>query len=58
MTGTLSMMVPRAAMAGVEPKLDGYPYGINATDPVTGLTVPAFYGRIFHFANTALIEQG
>lgn len=57
-TGTIALVVPRAAMARVPVKPEGYPYAITATDPVTGLTVPAFYGLIHHTANAAQIGQG
>lgn len=56
--GTIAMMVPKTTMARLPVKLDGYPYAITATDPVTGLTVPAFYGLIHHAANAAQIGQG
>lgn len=56
--GTLAMTVPRATMARVPIKPEGYPYAITATDPVTGQTVPAFYGLIHHTANAAQIGQG
>ncbi|MGU3386943.1 hypothetical protein ACLBYG_20700 [Methylobacterium sp. D53M] len=56
--GTVAMQVPQAVMAQLPPKPDGYPYAIVATDPVTGLKVPAFYGLIHHTAVPALIGQG
>jgi hypothetical protein len=56
--GTIAMAVPRATMARVPVKADGYSYAINATDLATGLTVPAFYGLIHHTANVAQIGQG
>ena len=55
--GTIAMAVPRATMAGAPVKPDGYPYGIAATDPATGLKVPAFYGLIRHTAVPAQIGQ-
>jgi|GEM_PF-1413649 len=55
--GTLAMIVPRATMARVPVKPEGYPYAITANDPATGLTVLAFYGLIHHTANAAQIEQ-
>lgn len=57
LAGTTAMAVPKATMARVPVKADGYPYAINATDPVTGQTVPAFYGLIHHTANAAQIGQ-
>lgn len=56
--GVIAMAVPRATMARLPVKPEGYPYGITATDPVTGLRVPAFYGLIHHVANAAQIGQG
>jgi len=58
-SGLIAMRVPRATMAAcpVFPA-EGYPYAILASDPVTGLTVPAFYGLIFHTAVAAQIGQG
>jgi hypothetical protein len=53
--GTVAMSVPRATMARCPVKLEGYPYVITATDPVTGQTVPAFYGLIHHAAIAAQI---
>ena len=58
LAGTIAMALPRVAMARAPVKLDGYPYAITATDPVTGRTVPAFYGLIHHAANAAQIGQG
>lgn len=56
--GVIAMTVPKAAMARVPVKPEGYPFAITATDPATGLTVPAFYGLIHHTANAAQIGQG
>lgn len=56
-TGTIAMAVPQPTMARVPVKADGYPYAIIATDPATGLKVPAFYGLIHHTANAAQIGQ-
>ncbi|MFB0491323.1 hypothetical protein ABIE45_003909 [Methylobacterium sp. OAE515] len=58
-SGLIAMQVPRATLAAcpVSPA-EGYPYAILASDPVTGLTVPAFYGLIFHTAVAAQIGQG
>lgn len=56
--GVIAMAVQRATMARLPVKPEGYPYGITATDPTTGLRVPAFYGLIHHTANAAQIGQG
>ncbi|MCJ2102467.1 hypothetical protein [Methylobacterium sp. E-046] len=56
--GTIAMVVTRAAMARLPVKSEGYAYGITATDPATGLAVPAFYGLIHHTAVPAQIGQG
>ncbi|WP_345819943.1 hypothetical protein ABC766_27315 [Methylobacterium fujisawaense] len=56
--GVIAMSVARAAMARLPVKPEGYPYGITATDPVSGLKVPAFYGLIHHTAVPAQIGQG
>lgn len=55
--GVIAMAVARASMGRLPVKADGYPYGITATDPATGLTVPAFYGLIHHTANVAQIDR-
>jgi hypothetical protein len=57
-TGTIAMAVPQASMARAPVKPEGYPYAIIATDPASGLKVPAFYGLIHHTANAAQIGQG
>ncbi|MDH2313160.1 hypothetical protein [Methylobacterium brachiatum] len=57
-TGTIAMAVRRATMARTPVKADGYPYAIFATDPASGLRVPAFYGLIHHTAIPAQIGQG
>ena len=54
--GTLAVRLLKAAMARALP--GAYPYQILATDPVTGLSVPAFYGVIHHVAVAALLGQG
>jgi hypothetical protein len=56
--GVIAMAVARAAMARLPVKPEGYPYGITATDPATGVRVPAFYGLIHHTAVPAQIGQG
>lgn len=56
-SGVIAMSVPRATMARLPVKPEGYPYAITATDPVTGLRVPVFYGLIHHTANVAQIGQ-
>ncbi len=56
--GTLAMEVPQSTMFRLATKPDGYPYAIVATDLASGLKVPAFYGRIYHTAVPAQIEQG
>ncbi|MEE7460699.1 hypothetical protein MFUR16E_04795 [Methylobacterium fujisawaense] len=56
--GVIAMAVPRTTMARLPVKAEGYPYGITATDPATGLTVPVFYGLIHHTAVPAQIGQG
>lgn len=56
--GVIAMAVARATMARLPVKVEGYPYGITATDPATGLRVPAFYGLIHHTAVPAQIGQG
>ncbi|MGU3475627.1 hypothetical protein [Methylobacterium sp. D48H] len=56
--GTIAMAVPRATMAALPAKADGYPYVISATDPATGLKVPAFFGLLHHTAIVAQIGQG
>ncbi|SFT11868.1 hypothetical protein [Methylobacterium sp. yr668] len=56
--GVIAMAVARATMARLPVKAEGYPYGITATDPATGLRVPAFYGLIHHTAVPAQIGQG
>ena len=56
--GVIAMAVNRATMARLPVKPEGYPYAITATDPVTGLKVPAFYGLIHHTAVPAQIGQG
>ncbi|MGF6252886.1 hypothetical protein ABID82_007289, partial [Methylobacterium sp. PvP062] len=48
--GVIAMAVARATMARLPVKPEGYPYGITATDPATGLRVPTFYGLIHHTA--------
>lgn len=57
-SGTIAMLVLRARMAKLAVKAEGYPYALSATDPVTGLTVPVFYGLIHHTANATQIGQG
>lgn len=56
--GVIAMAVPRATMARLPVKPEGYPYGIIASDPATGLRVPAFHGLIHHTAVPAQIGQG
>ena len=56
--GVIAMVIARAAMARLPVKPEGYPYGITASDPATGLRVPAFYGLIHHTAVPAQIGQG
>lgn len=56
-SGTIAMAVPKAVMAKVAVKPEGYPYAITATDLATGQVVPAFYGLIHHTANAAQIGQ-
>lgn len=56
--GVIAMTMARATMARLPVKPEGYPYGITATDPATGLTIPAFYGLIHHTAVPAQIGQG
>ncbi|MGF6252916.1 hypothetical protein ABID82_007322, partial [Methylobacterium sp. PvP062] len=48
--GVIAMAVARTPMARLPVKPEGYPYGITATDPATGLRVPTFYGLIHHTA--------
>ncbi len=55
--GVIAMAVPKATMARVPVRPEGYPFAITATDPATGLVVPAFYGLIHHVANAAQIGQ-
>lgn len=50
--GNVAMRVPRATMARCPPGT--YPFDLLATDPVTGLTVTAFYGVIKHAAAASL----
>lgn len=57
-SGCIAMAVLPATMARLPVKPEGYPYAITATDPATGLTVPAFYGLIHHVAIPAQIGQG
>jgi hypothetical protein len=55
-SGVISMQVPRARMAACAVSSQtGFPYSILATDPASGLTVPAFYGLIHHTAVAAQI---
>jgi hypothetical protein len=54
--GTVAMRRLRAAMARCP--VGDYPYTITATDPGTGLTVPAFYGTIHHVATAAQTVSG
>ncbi len=56
--GVIAMTVARMTLGALPVKPEGYPYGITATDLVTGLTVPAFYGLVHHTAVTAQIGQG
>lgn len=57
-SGTIAMAVPRdPTLKRLPVRPEGYPYAITATDPVTGLKVPAFYGLIHHTANAAQIGQ-
>lgn len=56
--GVIAMAVAQATMGALPVKAEGYPYGITATDPVTRLKVPAFYGLIHHTAVPAQIGQG
>ncbi|SDA12851.1 hypothetical protein SAMN02799622_00830 [Methylobacterium sp. UNC378MF] len=50
-SGVIAMRVLKAALARCP--TGTYPYSILATDPATGLTVPAFYGTIHHVAVAA-----
>ena len=54
--GTLAMRLLRAAMAYTPP--GDYPYAILASDPATGLSVPAYHGIIHHAAIPALLGDG
>lgn len=56
-SGILAMAVPRARMARCAVKLTGYPYVITASDPATGLKVPAFVGTIYHAASAVLVGR-
>lgn len=54
--GTLAVRLLKAAMSRIPP--GAYPYQILATDPATGLCVPAYVGVIHHVAVAALLGQG
>lgn len=56
-SGVIAMALPRAYMARRAANALGYPYAITATDPATGLKVPAFIGTIYHAAIAALIGR-
>lgn len=50
-SGVIALRLLKAAMARCP--AGSFPYSILATDPATGLTVPAFYGVIRHVAIAA-----